>query len=88
MGKSCFLGQKEIQFRWSRWLSEVLACKKFSRRELLLKALWRRISYDLGAFLSSGKLQFFSGQQKAADYVKTLNDLSLAGERCRLCREE
>ena len=51
MAKSCFLGQKEIQFRWSRWLSEVMACKKFSRRELLNKAQWRRISYDLGALL-------------------------------------
>ena len=39
-----------------------------------------------GAFSSSGKLkqQFVSGQQKAADYVKMLNDLSLAQERCRL----
>ena len=37
MSKSCFLQQKEIQFRWSRWLSEVLARKKFSRRELLNK---------------------------------------------------
>ena len=43
-----------------------------------------------GAFSSSGKfkLQFVSGRQKAADYVKMLNDLPLAQEGCRLCREE
>ena len=34
------------------------------------------------------KLQFVSGRQKAADYVKMLNDLSLAQEGCRLCGEE
>ena len=92
MAKSCFLGQKEIQFRWSRWLSEVLACKTFSRRELLNKAQWRRISYHggKGGFTSLWKLKllFVSGQQKAADYVKMLNDLSLAQERHCLCKEE
>ena len=43
-----------------------------------------------GVFSSSGKLklQFVSGQQKAADYVKMLNDLSLAQEGRRLCGEE
>ena len=41
-------------------------------------------------FSSSGKLklQFVSGRQKAADYVKMLNDLSLVQESCHLCREE
>ncbi len=34
------------------------------------------------------KLQFVSGRQKAADYVKMLNDLSLAQEGRRLCGEE
>ena len=44
----------------------------------------------LGAFSSSRKfkLQFVSGQQKAADYVKMLNDLSLAQEEHCLCGEE
>ena len=32
MAKSCFLERKEIQFRRSRWFSEVLACKQVSRR--------------------------------------------------------
>ena len=43
-----------------------------------------------GTFLSSGKLklQFVSGRQKAADYVKILNDLSLAQEGRYLCGEE
>ena len=36
--KSCFLRRKEIQFRRSRWLSEVLARIIFSKRELLKKA--------------------------------------------------
>ena len=42
------------------------------------------------AFSSSGKLklQFVSGWQKAADYVKMLNDLSLAQEEHRLFGEE
>ena len=42
------------------------------------------------AFSSSGKLklQFVCGQQKAADYVKILNDLSLAQEGRRLCGEK
>ena len=43
-----------------------------------------------GGFSSSGKLelQFVSGRQKAADYVKMLNDLSLVQEGRRLCGEE
>ena len=42
------------------------------------------------AFSSSGKLklQFVSGPQKAIDYMKMLNDLSLAQEKRRLCGEE
>ena len=54
-GEKLFSWTKKIQFRRFRWLSEVLACKKFSRRELLNKAKW--ISYDLEAFSSSGKLK-------------------------------
>ena len=34
------------------------------------------------------KLQFVSARQKGADYVKMLNDLSLAQEGRRLCRKE
>ena len=43
-----------------------------------------------GTFSSSGKLklQFVSGRQKAADYLKMLNDLSLAQEGHHLCGEE
>ena len=41
-----------------------------------------------GGFWSSEKLQFASSRQKAADYVKMLNDLSLAQEGRRLCGEE
>ena len=43
-----------------------------------------------GGFLSSKnlKLQFVCGRQKAADYVKMLNDLSLAQEWRCLCGEE
>ena len=92
MAKSCFLRRKEIQFRWYRWLSEVLARRSFSRKELLNKAwggggslmVWR------GGFSSSGKLklQFVSGGQNAADYVKMLNDISLAQEGRHLCGEE
>ena len=39
---------------------------------------------------SSGKLkqEFISGRQKAADHLKTLNDLSQAQEWRRLCEEE
>ena len=43
-----------------------------------------------GAYSSSGKLklQFDSAWQKAADYVKMLNDLSQVQEGHRLCGEE
>ena len=43
-----------------------------------------------GGFSSSGKLklQFISGQQKAADYVKMIIELSLALKGRRLCGEE
>ena len=43
-----------------------------------------------GDFSSSGKLkpQFVSGRQKAVDYVKMLNYLSLAQEERRLWGEE
>ena len=43
----------------------------------------------VGSFSSSGKLklQFVCGRQKAADYVKMLNDLSLA-QGHRLCGRE
>ena len=77
--------KKKIKFKRSRWLSEILAQKKFPEENCSrhfgggsLK-IW-------GAFSSSRKLkqQFVSGQQKAADYVKMLNDLSLAQEGCRL----
>ena len=39
--------------------------QKISRKELLNKELWKKISYGLGAFLSSKKLQlqFVSGRQ-------------------------
>ena len=42
-----------------------------------------------GVFSSPGKLklQFVSGRQKATDYVKMLNDLSLAQEEGHLCGE-
>ena len=45
---------------------------------------------EWGAFSSSGKLklQFLSGRQKVADYVKMLNDLSLVQEGHHLCGEE
>ena len=36
--ENCFLRRKEIQFRQSKWFSEVLARKKISSRELLYKA--------------------------------------------------
>ena len=35
-----------------------------------------------------GKVQFVCDRQKAADYVKMLNDLSFVLEWCRLCGEE
>ena len=88
MAKSCFIGRKEIQFRLFRSLSEV---QKNSRRKLLNNALWRRISYDLGGgFSSFGKLRlkFVSSRQKATDYMKMLNGLSLAQEGRCLSGEE
>ena len=49
--------------------------------------LWSGV---VGGFSSSGKPkpQFVSGRQKAADYMETLNDLSLAQDGYHLCGEE
>ena len=66
---SCFLGRKEIQFRRSTWLSEVLGHKTFSRGEILNKAYWRRISYDRGwgvLIFKKTKLQSLIGRQKSS----------------------
>ena len=43
-----------------------------------------------GGFSNSGKLkfQFVCGRQKAADYVKMLNDLSVTQKEHHLCGEE
>ena len=46
--KVVFLGEKKFNLDRPDVLSEVLAGKKISRRELLNKAQWRRISYDWG----------------------------------------
>ena len=83
MAKSCFLGRKEIQFRRSRWLSEVLACKRlleenYSTRHnrggsLMIKAggashIEENLNYNLSV----------------VDKKQMLNGLSLAQEGRRL----
>ena len=82
IAKSCFLRWKEIQFKQSWWLSEVLVCKKFPEENYSI-CQWRMI---WEAFLPSGrlKLQFVNGRQKTADYMKMLNDLSLAQKGRRM----
>ena len=92
MAKSCFLRRREIQFRRSRWLSEVLAHKKNFHKRITQQGI---VDEDLlwsggGVFHIQKKLrlQFVSGRQKAADYLKMLNDLLLTQEECRLCGEE
>ena len=65
--------------------------KKFQRRITQQDIVGENLLWSGGGgFLSSGKLklQFFSGWEKAADYVKMLNDLSLAQEGRSLCGEE
>ena len=54
MAKICFLGWNEIQFRRFKLLSEVVACKKNSRRELIKKAYCRRISFNLLELILGG----------------------------------
>ena len=90
MEKSCFLGWKEIQFRQSRWLSEVLSHKNFPWVKYSTRHSGRRSLMIWEAFSSSGKLklQFVCDWQKVADYVKMLNDLSIAQEGRHLCKEE
>ena len=63
--------------------------KNFSCRELLSDIEENLLGSGM-KFTSSGKLklQFFSSWQKAVDYVKMLNDLSLAPEGRRRCGEE
>ena len=88
----CFLGQKEIQFRRSiDSFQKSWHAKDFPEENYSTK-ISRGGSLIIGGgfLLSSGKLelQFVCGRQKAADYVKMLNDLSLAQEGRRLCGEE
>ena len=91
MVRICFLRWKEFQFSWSRWLSEVLACKNFPEENYSTKQSKGGSLMMWGEGFSSSeklKLQFVSSRQKAADHVKIVNDLSLAQEGCRLCGEE
>ena len=60
--------------------------KKRIAQQGIVDLIW----FGGGVFSSSAKLklQFVCGRQKAEDYMKMLNDLSLAQEECRLCGEE
>ena len=93
MAKSCFLGREEIQFRAPDGSQKYLHAKKLTEENYSTKRSGEgslMIGGGGGGFSSSRKLklQFVSGQQKAADYVKMLNDLSLVQDGRRLCREE
>ena len=85
MVKSCLLGRKEIQFDGPDSFQKYWHSKNFPKEYYLTR---HRGGGSL-IFPSSGKfkLQFVSGRQKAADYVKILNDLSLA-QGCHLCGKE
>ena len=67
------------------WLKKTFPGENYSRSHS-----WGGSLMTWVAFSSSGKLklQFVSAWQKVADYVKVLNDLSLAQEGCCLCGEE
>ena len=88
MAKSCFLEWKKIEIRRSSWLSKVLARKKISRRELLNKPYWRRISYDLGepSHLQENLNYNLSVVDKKQQIM--LNNLSFTQEERRVCEEE
>ena len=88
--KVVFSDEKKFNLDGQDGFQKYWRTQKISRSELLNKAEWRMMSYDLGAFSSSEKLnlRFVSDRQKAADYVKSLNDLSLAQEGLRLCGEQ
>ena len=64
--------------------------KNFPEENYSTSHNWGRSRIIREAFSFSGKLklQFVSGWQKAADYVKMLNDLSLTQEGHCLCGEE
>ena len=85
-----FLRWKEIQFRWSDGYPKYWQAKKFPAENYSTRhsgggslMIWQTFSSS-----RKFKLQFVSGQQKAADYVKMLNDLSLTQEGHHLCGEE
>ena len=66
------------------WHAKIFPEENYSTRHSIGRSLMIcRIFSPLGKL----KLQFISGRQKAAYYVKILNDLSLAQEVCRLCGE-
>ena len=84
MVKSCLVRRKEIQFRWSKWLSKVLECKNFPEENYSTRhSGWE--SRDLGgpSHLQENLNYNLSGVNK-----KMLNDLSLTQEGHRLHGEE
>ena len=58
--------------------------KDFQKRITQQSIVEEDLSHDQWGKVSFLGKQFFSGRQKAEDYVKMLNDLSLTQER-RLC---
>ena len=82
-----FSGRKKFNFGPDSF-QKYWHANKNSRRELLNKTYWKRISHELLLIFRKTLTKIVSGRQKTADYVKMLNDLSLAQEGCRLCGEE
>ena len=82
--KVVFSGEKKFNLDGPNGFFKYLLAKKFPEK------ITQHGILKEDRFSSSGKLklQFVSGRQKAADYMKMLHDISLAQEGRRLCEEE
>ena len=90
MAKCVFSNEKKLNLNGQDGFQKYWHAKNFPEENYSTRHSGGGFLMICGAFLSLRKLKlkFIISRQKAADYVKMLNDLSLAQEGCRLCGEE
>ena len=80
--KVVFSDEKKFNLDGPNGFQKYLYASNFPEENYSARHNWGRslMIWEVGAFSSSGKLklQFVNGRQKVADYVKMVNDLSLA----------
>ena len=87
--KVAFLDEKKFNLEGPDGFQKYWPAKNFQEENYSTRHSGFLMIWGQGFWPSENlKLQFVSGRQKAVDYVKMLNDLSLAQEGRRLCGEE